>query len=125
MNRRLEQYRRISPTPWNGNPIYSESADKYFRELEEIFEYYEETASENPDVAESMLLYQSKPVYLEPIDLDRQADAEELPEGIDSIYELIPEELKTKLDEINNWIKENRIELYFQPLNETIELIKP
>lgn len=114
---RQERYQNAEAQPWNGYVLYSESADKYFDTLEEAFEWVSvgvEIRKEDFSLlAQNLELYQCEPEYLPSVNPWEDL---ELPRGY-SVEDIIPDDVREKLDELNKLIENREIIISFLPTN--------
>ena len=94
-NQEIERYNKLPFLKYNGELVYSEMADKYFRDADEIEEYCEE----NDVDAKDLRLVFCEPNKFSEIDADYWEDV--LPEDRE-----LPNELQKALDNLNKVISE-------------------
>lgn len=102
-NVKLESYNKLQFVIWDGTfPVYSHLTDKYYFDFEDILfdvdEYNED--NETNKTSKDMLFVKCVPNNYPEIDYDSMID-DLVPED----FEDIPTELRTKIDDLNNYIK--------------------
>jgi len=102
------QWARYSEAPkveWNGEQVYSDAYDQWFNSPSEAIDWVESELDEKVTIKD-MRLYQSQPEYLEEPDW---TSTDELPDGVESVMELLPQDVREKYDELTALIREKKI----------------
>jgi len=114
--RDIERYAKRERKPWDGKALlYSEEADKWFDDLEEIIE----DCGDDDATFESLLLLIGKPVYARTIDpVDHYVDdlSEDADEGD------LPAELQEAFEALNKVIEGCKTPLSWQPSKYALDL---
>lgn len=106
----VERHAGRKTKPWDGKcMIYSEAADKWFNDLEEIIEY----SGEHNASFESLLLVLSEPVYARTID-PTEHYVDDLPSD-DPDESYIPKDILDAFEALNKVIEACKTPLSWQP----------
>jgi hypothetical protein len=111
-----------------GTPLYSDRQDEWFRDIGDVYEFFEDGMDDDPEdsdynlewkvakrspqgICEMARLFLGKPVYLPWAEIPEF----DLPEGVDDLSEILPpdHEICIKLGELNKLIEEAKLVIYY------------
>ena len=120
--RNVAQYEAYLSKPWNGEDyIYSDSHDKYFSTLDEVYEYLEEQKEEGEETTlDDLMLVHCEPNYLPQVDHDTFSIDDIMPEDM-GLEDVCNKDVLAKIAELNELIKKQR-PISWSPIKLRIEL---
>jgi hypothetical protein len=108
-----------------GTPLYSDREDKWFHDIGDVWEHYEDRIGDDEDddlewteakrspqgICEMAGLFLGSPVYLPWAEIPEFG----LPDGVDDISEILPPNhpINIKLGELNKLIEETKLVIYY------------